>query len=153
MWALLSNFNALWRKPYSIYTCKFWNFPTCFWWPQGKCSSLCPDKIGKTKKNEKQHFSEASNLLSLCAGFSLLEGEGVMRGIPPPTSWKIGHSLHLEKYPPHIIIFMLQPNKNFIFRCSHCSCTTFILTSYSLCSQVILILNFVNVQYLENVIF
>ena len=56
---------------------------------------------------------------------------GVMRGIPPPTSWKIGHSLHLEKYPPHIIIFMLQPNKNFIFRCSHCSCTTFILYSYS----------------------
>ena len=106
MWALLSNFKALWRKPYSIYTCKFWNFPTCFWWPQGKFSSLCPiwGKRG---------------------------GGGVMRGIPPPTSWKIGHSLHLEKYPPHIIIFMLQPNKNFIFRCSHCSCTTFILTSYS----------------------
>ena len=53
------NFNTLWRKPYSIYTYKLWNFPTCFWWPQRQFSSLCPDKIRKTKKNEKQHFSEA----------------------------------------------------------------------------------------------
>ena len=47
---------------------------------------------------------------------------------------------------------MLQPNKNFIFSCSHCSCTTFILTSYSLYTQVMLILILNNVQYLHNVI-
>ena len=37
-------------------------------------------------------------------------------------------------------IFILQPNKNFIFSGSHCSCTIFVSISYPLHTQVILIL-------------
>ena len=44
---------------------------------------------------------------------------------------------------------MLYPNEDIIVSCSHCSCTIFILTSYSLCSQVILILSLIDVQYLR----
>ena len=42
---------------------------------------------------------------------------------------------------------MLYPNKNFIFSCSHCSCTIFVLISYPLYTQVILILIFIDVNY------
>ena len=77
-----------------------------------------------------------------------------------PTSRKFAHPphRHLEKlitpplvdspyqklspppHPPHsIIIFMLKSNKNFIFNCSHCSCTILILTLYSLYAKVMLI--------------
>ena len=48
---------------------------------------------------------------------------------------------------------MLQPNENFIFGCSHCTCTVFILTSYSLYTQVMLVLILIDVQYLQNVVF
>ena len=52
--------------------------------------------------------------------------------------------------PPHQGSFPLSL-KNFIFSCSYCSCTIFILTSYSLYTQVILILILIDVQYLQNV--
>ena len=48
---------------------------------------------------------------------------------------------------------MLQPNKNFIFSCSNRSCTVFILTSYSLYTQVMLIIILIDVQFLQNVVF
>ena len=51
------------------------------------------------------------------------------------------------------MVFMLQPNKNFIFSCSHRSCTVFILTSYSLYTQVMLIIILIDVQFLQNVVF
>ena len=98
-----------------------------------KFSSLCLDKIKKTKKKEKQHFSEASYhllakktlfnsflKLSICAGFFLLRDDG--GGLSPlaenlliPPTWK--------NFPHQITIFMLPPSKNFIFSCSRCSCT------------------------------
>ena len=43
--------------------------------------------------------------------------------------------------------------KKFIFGCSHCICTIFILTSYTLYTQVKPILILINVQYLQNVAF
>ena len=43
--------------------------------------------------------------------------------------------------------------KNFVFSCSHCFCTIFVLPSYSLYTQDMLILTLINVQYLENVAF
>ena len=71
---------------------------------------------------------------------------------PPPTSPKFAHSHpHLEKKN------RLSPlNNNFqhnIFGCSHHSCQIFILTSYSLYTQVMLMFFFNNVQYLQNVSF
>ena len=48
---------------------------------------------------------------------------------------------------------MLSPNKHFIFSCSHCSSTIFILISYSLFTQVMLSFVLINVQYLQNVVF
>ena len=48
---------------------------------------------------------------------------------------------------------MLEPNKNIIFSCSHCSCNIFILTSQSLYIQVKLISIFINVHYLQQVVF
>ena len=48
---------------------------------------------------------------------------------------------------------MLQPNKNFIFSRSNYSCTIFVLPSYSLHIQVMLIVISINVQYLQNVVF
>ena len=32
-------------KKHSIYMCKIWNFPICFWHPQQKLSSLCPGTL------------------------------------------------------------------------------------------------------------
>ena len=77
-------------------------------------------------------------------------------------------STHLEKvtlqqrYPHQVFItplirpnsfHVITPTKNFIFSCSHCSCTFFILTSYSFYIQIMLILLLINVQYLHNVLF
>ena len=47
---------------------------------------------------------------------------------------------------------MLKPNKNLIYSCSHCSCASF-LTFYSSCTEVMLIFNLIDVQYLQNVNF
>ena len=66
-------------------------------------------------------------------GFSLLGGES-----PPP---QVNH-------PHQITIFKLQPIKN-IFSCSHCSCTIFVLISYSLDTQVMLI----DLQYSQKAVF
>ena len=48
---------------------------------------------------------------------------------------------------------MLQPNKNFIFSCIHCSCTIIALISDLLYTQVILILILIDVQYSEKAVF
>ena len=48
---------------------------------------------------------------------------------------------------------LIRPNKKFDFSCGNCSCTTFVLTSYSLYTQIMLILILINVKYLQNVVF
>ena len=45
----------------------------------------------------------------------------------------------------------IRPSK--VFSCSHCSCTIFILLSYSLYIQIMLILILIGVQHLQNVAF
>ena len=49
--------------------------------------------------------------------------------------------------PPHLEKFSLSitPSENFIFSCSNCSCTIFVLTSYSSYTQVMLILLIFNI--------
>ena len=98
-----------------------------------------------------------------CPGFSLLGGEGE-RGESASTGRTFVQSPHLERspirLPSHQIfipplnnnIFMLELSKNFIFSCSHCSCTI-ILTLFSLYTQAMLILILIEVQYLQNVAF
>ena len=44
-------------------------------------------------------------------------------------------------------------NKNVIFSCSHCSCTNFVLISYSFETQIMLILILIDVQYSQNAVF
>ena len=98
------------------------------------------------------------------------KGKGKGRGVPS-ISRKLAHSIssHLEKYSPTsrppqpnfysphrgLILHPLQLNSNFhviyVFSCSHCSCTIFILTSYSLYTQIIFIL--IDIQYLQKVVF
>ena len=41
------NFNTMWKKPYSVYTCELRNFPICFWRSQRKLSSLRPANATK----------------------------------------------------------------------------------------------------------
>ena len=55
------------------------------------------------------------------------------------------------QFPHYITIFKLQRNKNIIFICSHCSCTIFVLISYSLDTQVILILILIYIQHSQKV--
>ena len=47
---------------------------------------------------------------------------------------------------------MSQPNKNVIYSCKHYSCTIFILTSYCLYTQIMLLLILIDFQYLQNVV-
>ena len=44
-------------------------------------------------------------------------------------------------------------NKNVIFSCSHCSCTIFVLISYSFETYIMLILILIDVQYSQNAVF
>ena len=46
-----------------------------------------------------------------------------------------------------------KPNKNSIFSCSHCSCSIFVLISYFLHTQVMLILISIDVQYSQKGVF
>ena len=46
-----------------------------------------------------------------------------------------------------------EKNKNVIFSCSHCSCTIFVLISYSFETQIMPILILIGVQYSQNVVF
>ena len=46
----------------------------------------------------------------------------------------------------------VNPIKNSIFSCSHCSCSIFVLISYSLNTQVMLILILIDVQYSQKAI-
>ena len=57
------------------------------------------------------------------------------------------------QFPHYITIFKLQPNKNIIFICSHCSCTIFVLISYSLDTQDMLILILIDVKYSQKAVF
>ena len=41
----VSNFNKMWKKPYSIYACQLRNSAVCFWRPQRKLSSLRHDQV------------------------------------------------------------------------------------------------------------
>ena len=93
------------------------------------------------------------------------------------TSWKFVHFPHLKQSPqqtpplsqifipsPQKIIslpslshnqikkFKLSPN-NLIFSCSHCSCTIFVLISYSFDTQVTLILILMDVLHSQNAVF
>ena len=90
--------------------------------------------------------------------FSLL-GDGVS---PSLTGQKTYSYLpHQEKSPNRLTpkFFFLPPkvhpplNKTVKTCCSHCSCTIFILPSYSLHTQVMLILILIYVQYLQNIVF
>ena len=47
----------------------------------------------------------------------------------------------------------MKPNKNVIFSCSHCSNTIFVLISYSLNAQIMLILILIYIQYSQKVVF
>ena len=49
--------------------------------------------------------------------------------------------------------FHVITHKNWISSCSHCSYTIFILISYSLYAQIMLILVLIDLQYLQNVVF
>ena len=87
--------------------------------------------------------------------------------VPSPTSQKYDHHPHQEKFPlpadfpshqiflpsHQITIFMLEPNKNFNFSCSHCSCTIFIFLridhanfDFNRCSIFIKIIKIKNYQ-------
>ena len=86
-----------------------------------------------------------------------------------PTSQKVVHSTSPGKSPPPLrppykFLFpshqkSVPPplNKNFQIitqlSCSHCSCTIFVLISYSFDTQVVLILILIDVQYSQNAVF
>ena len=63
----------------------------------------------------------------------------------------VHHSTKFSLPPPKVTPTPL--NYTIIFSCRHCSCTVFILFSYSLYTQVILILVLINVPYLQIVVF
>ena len=84
-------------------------------------------------------------------GFPQLEGWE-----SPPTNQKFAH------WPPSHQIFIpshqksIQPNKknkNVIFSCNHCSCTIFVLISYSFETKIMLILILIDIQYSQNAVF
>ena len=72
-----------------------------------------------------------------------------------PSRFSPSHSYltHQRFTPPLNNNFHVITNKNFIFSCRDCSCIIFILTLYSLYTQVMLILILINVQYLQNAVF
>ena len=89
----------------------------------------------------------------VCAGFSLLWG---WEGSPHWLAENLLVFLKREKFSTSTFsptVVHVITNKNFIFSFSHYSCTIFVLTSNSLCTQVILILILIDVQYLQNVFF
>ena len=65
--------------------------------------------------------------------------------IPSPNFYPTSPHQRFISLPNNI--FTSQPNKNFIFSCSHCSCTNLILTLYSSCTTFILTLNSFNSKY------
>ena len=100
--------------------------------------------LKKEKKKERQVFPYRGN----SGGVVSLPLAKYFLNFPPPE--KISSpvdSLH-QILPPSTKGFFTLLNNNF-----HCSCTIFILTSYSLYAQVILILILIDVPYLHNVIF
>ena len=65
--------------------------------------------------------------------------------LPPPPRGKKPKNPRISLLPLNSI-FMLQPNRNFIFSCSHCSCVIFFTFIHS-------VLNLIDVQYLQNFVF
>ena len=72
---------------------------------------------------------------------------------------QFAHSSHLQKFspvdstPPKQQFSSYNPIKNSIFSCNHCSCSIFLLISYSLDAQVMLILILIDVQYSQKAVF
>ena len=75
--------------------------------------------------------------------------------VSPPTKNFLIHSLPTKfLFPPTKSQFNpIKKNKNVIFSCSHCSCTIFVLISYSSETQIMIILILIDVQYSQNVVF
>ena len=65
----------------------------------------------------------------------------------PPPSAPNSYSL-----PPKVKSIQ-QKNKSVIFNYSHCSCTIFVLTSYSFKTQIMLILILIDIQDSQNPVF
>ena len=78
---------------------------------------------------------------------------GGMVGIPLPDKNLLILPLPTEfLFPPTKSQF--NPiKKNVVFICSHCSCTIFVLLSYSFETQIMLILVLIDVQYSQNAVF
>ena len=75
-------------------------------------------------------------------------------GVPPPTKNLLIHPLPTKfLFPPTKSQFNLIKNKNILFSCSHCSCTIFVLISYSFKTQIMLILILTDIQYSQNAVF
>ena len=75
---------------------------------------------------------------------------------PYPTGQKFTHFSskgHLPSPQLSKNFHVITQQKLHFFSCSLCSCTIFILPSYFLYTQVMLILILINVQYLQNVVF
>ena len=71
----------------------------------------------------------------------------------PNQIFILSHQRFIPPLDNQITIFILEPHKDFIFSCSHCSCTIFILNLQSLYIQVMLILILIDVQYFQNLVF
>ena len=99
------------------------------------------------------------------SGESLPVSQKFANSPPPRKITSVGSSLSNFYYspPPHhqksIPPLTKQqfsgdnPILNSIFSCSHCSCSIFVLISYSLEKQFMLILILIDVQYLQKAIF
>ena len=122
---------------------------------------ICHPESAKILQKEDGHFGTwcvwcarsffivYKNLLAkFIQGFPYWRGGGD-GGVLPPTK-----NLHIHPLPTKLYTYSLPPkvnltqykNKNVIFSCSHCSCTIFVLISYSLDKQVMLILILINIQ-------
>ena len=70
--------------------------------------------------------------------------------VDPPPSF---YCLHQRLVLPLNKTFYVINQKNVSFSCSHCSCTIFMLPSYSLHTQAVPVLILINVQYLQIAVF
>ena len=91
--------------------------------------------------------------LYTCLYIYLVFPTGGMVGIPLPAKNLLILPLPTKfLFPPAKSQF--NPiKKNVVFICSHCSCTIFVLLSYSFETQIKLILVLIDVQYSQNAVF
>ena len=98
------------------------------------------------------HLSNDTYVCYIYTGFSLLGGN---RGVPTisqeftysPLSIKLSFPPYQKSIQPN------KKNKNVIFCCSHCSCTIFVLISYSFETQIMLLLILIDGRYSQNAVF